>query len=169
MPNMLPWNTLNNPFYTLSQIVVGKAVAGQAFQAAFTSPASTATTQQMIMQLTNPAGSTKQAVIDFIAVSMSAAALVLMTARGRRHGHRSVSGPGGQPQGGIGALPRVPRGGCRRRRGVLNGRTVDLLSIPPGARRSVSGGGGGPPGPRFWDGVYLWGHGAAGHHGDALV
>lgn len=75
------FNDPKTPLYTISQIVVAESVFGNAFQASSGVLSSTGTTQQMVMVLTNPAGSGIRAVIDSIGVSVNVTTLALMTIR----------------------------------------------------------------------------------------
>ncbi len=74
------FNELRAPIYTISQIIVAEAIAGNAFQVSSGLLKSAASSQQMVMTLTNPSGSDVQAIFDLIEISVNTTTLAQMTA-----------------------------------------------------------------------------------------
>ena len=81
MHNAPSWNTLQAPLYTLSQIVVGMSIAGQAFGTDSGTLTSGGTAQQMVMQLTNPIGSGVLAILDQMEITVNTTTLAVFAAK----------------------------------------------------------------------------------------
>ena len=77
--NNKAFNELRAPLYTISQIIVAEALAGNAFRVS-SGVLSASSSQQMVMALTNPSGSGIRAVIDSVELSVNTTTLALMKA-----------------------------------------------------------------------------------------